>query len=72
MNKPKQEVPVRLCDTCELPLEKKDHESMPRYMKKKTHSGLCARTYLKKNKLGFYGNNFDPFDYNYEPVSVKW
>lgn len=58
MGKAKEVVVQRYCIICELPLERKKHESTVRYNRKKTHAGACSKQYMQENHLGFfYGRN---------------
>lgn len=44
----------KACLTCNKPLEKRAHESEPRFQKKRFCSAACSRIYLKANKLGWW------------------
>lgn len=45
---------MRTCLVCKDPLVKRDHESEPRFQKKRFCSAACSRSYFKANKLGWW------------------
>lgn len=42
------------CTQCGKPIEKKPHESVNRYNGKKYCSTICAKAWMKKNKIGWF------------------
>lgn len=47
---------MQTCLNCEQPFEMRENENKYRYTRRKYCSQDCYREYMKKNKLGWYGN----------------
>ena len=62
----------RLCLVCKKPLIKRDHESAPRFAKKKFCSSACARIQIKSEGRGWYAHNTlkNRLDAQYEKEQV--
>lgn len=52
---------MKKCLTCEKELVKHKTESKKRYEKKQFCSTLCARTFMKKEKIGWFGKQNSDF-----------
>ena len=48
---------MRPCLRCGKDIPKKPHESKARYEGKKFCSQVCAKAYMKENKIGWFSND---------------